>query len=413
MGVPVAVSQAGLEFDSCMSRSVLEGYLARSITMARILQDDVCLEDNLRMLRHIGAKFLGRAFLEWGNECKLSDGMRKATAVAERIHAMDPQVILQAGIFENVTTEVGAIPVPDWVFSAFDREAEPRNFRLAAMEFEDGLYVNHWGPGASVPDITRLETRMWFFYLAASFINLGIESLHVGQISLIGRNDAGLQHWSELLTMIRDHAKLHARRHFVLCDAHVSSGVNCYGLTYDPTKEEGGFRVGDKLLLDFHALPMRIREVSGRPHEAELAAGHLDALYGRSMGGVTPSGWSCDHLPYLVEFDNWGSTGHGGTSVAGKIGDLQGIDDRFWIWGWDEICWLANQSEADRNAWLHYAWNWLKNNDRCGFLEMPGMRVLLDPVSNCQTYHANTQSAACPDGFNQEETIRAIWLQRP
>jgi hypothetical protein len=25
-------------------------------------------------------------------------------------------------------------------------------------------------------------------------------------------------------------------------------------------------------------------------------------------------------------------------------------------------------------------------------------------------YFANTRSAACPQGFNQEETIKAIWL---
>jgi hypothetical protein len=279
------------------------------------------------------------------------------------------------------------------------------------MEFEDGLYVNHWSPGASVPDITRLETRMWFFYLAASYIDMGAEALHFGQIMLIGRNDPDLRVWWDTLSMVRQYAAQHARRHFVLCDAHVSSGVGCYGLSDDPAVAPGGYRVGDRLLLDFHALPLRIKEIPDRPHEAELAMGHLDALYGRSIGGVTPSGWTCDRLPYLVEFDNWGSTGRGGESVAGKVGSLVGIDDRYWIWGYDEITWFAHQSEADRNAWLWYARQWVADHDPNGFVQMPGMRGLADPVVGVSEYYANTRSDACPLGQNQEATIKAIWAQ--
>ena len=158
-------------------------------------------------------------------------------------------------------------------------------------------------------------------------------------------------------------------------------------------------------------MPLRIKEISDQPFRAELAVEHLDALYGRSIGGVTPSGWECTALPFLVEFDNWGSSGHGRESVAGKIGDIQGISDRYWIWGWDEICWFAHQTEPERNAWLWYAWQWLKEHDPSGFLEMPGMRGLADPVGDVREYYANTPSSACPLGYNQEEIIKAIWDQ--
>ena len=48
-----------------------------------------------------------------------------------------------------------------------------------------------------------------------------------------------------------------------------------------------------KLLMDFHSFPLRIKEILDRPEEAELKVGHTDAIYGRSKGGGTPSGWRC------------------------------------------------------------------------------------------------------------------------
>jgi hypothetical protein len=401
------------DFNGSMSRQTLESYLSRAITMAHLLQGSGNTEDNLRMLLHIGAKFVGRSLLHWGREAQLAVSLENGKIIADRIHALDPQIILQTGIFEIVTPEVEAIAIPDWVFEAFERQKEKRCFRVADMLFENGLYVNHWGRGGSVPDITRSETQLWLFYLAGSYIQMGAESLHVGQIMLMGRNDPELKTWWEVLSRIRRYAGQNARRHFVLCDAHVSSGVGCYGLSDDPNLAPGGFRIGENLLLDFHALPLRIKEIPAQPYKAELAVGHQDAIYGRSLGGVTPSGWRCEALPFLVEFDNWGSSGYGGESVAGKIGELQGINDRYWIWGWDEICWFAHQCETERNTWLHYAWNWVREHDCNGFLEMPGMRGLADPVGEVHEYYANTRSAACPTGFNQEETIRAIWNATP
>jgi hypothetical protein len=403
--------QQSFIFDGSMSRMVLESYLSRSITMSHFLQSHGYVKDNLRLLQNIGAKFCGRALLHWGNEQHLVHSLTLAESIARKIHALDSQIILQAGIFEIVTQEVNEIKVPSWVFQAFEITPEPRCFRYSEMIYPDGLYHNHWQQGSSVPDITRMETKMWFLYLAGSYIKIGIEAIHFGQITLIGRHDAELINWWEILSRVRKFAAEHARRHFILCDAHVSSGLGCYGLTDEVNLASGGYKVGEHLLLDFHALPLRIKEIEGKPYEAELQVGHLDSLYGRSLGGISPSGWKCDSLPFLVDIDNWGSSGHGGESVAGKIGNMVGINDRYWIWGWDEICWFAHQKEAYRNEWLWYAWKWIKQSDPNGFLEMPGMRGLADPVGDINEYYANKKSIACPKGFNQEETIKAIWEQ--
>lgn len=47
-------------------------------------------------------------------------------------------------------------------------------------------------------------------------------------------------------------------------------------------------------------------ELPEKPQEAILKVGFSDGIYGHSKGGVTPSGWQYEHLPYLVEIDNWG-----------------------------------------------------------------------------------------------------------
>ena len=126
--------------------------------------------------------------------------------------------------------------------------------------------------------------------------------------------------------------------------------------------------------------------------------GYLDSLFGRSKGGRTPSGWTCESLPYLVELDNFGRSRRGGQNIGAH-----------WIWGYDEICWFAHQSEEYRNQWLRYAWDWVQQHDPNGYLQMPGSRTLAAPVGDVRWYFANTASPAVPTGFNQEETIRSIW----
>ena len=81
-----------------------------------------------------------------------------------------------------------------------------------------------WGRGASVPDVSRDETKLWFYYLAASYIDAGCEAVHFGQAELMNKNDPDLKHWSEVVDSARRHAKKHARRHFVVCAAPVPGG---------------------------------------------------------------------------------------------------------------------------------------------------------------------------------------------
>jgi hypothetical protein len=367
-----------------MSRAVLESYLSRAISMEGLLNGRGDLDDNIRMLKATGAKFIGRSLCLWTREANLLCNLKRAKELLPKVHAAAPDMILQACIFESVSTQVEQVPVPDWAFKALGLPVEKRNFRYADMLYLDGRRRNQWGRNASVPDVSRPETKLWFYFLAASYIDLGFEAIHIGQAELMYGNDRTLEHWSEVLRLVRAYAARHARRHQVLCDAHVPSG---------------GLVRNGRLLFHFHSLPLRIKEVPDRPQEAVLKVGFADGIYGRSKGGVTPSGWACDHLPYLAEIDNWGVSRQPGTAGAGGI----------WVWGYDEITWFAHQSKEYRARWLRYAWDWVRATDPSGYLQMPGSRTLRSPQDGKRWYHANTPSPAVPDGLGDEEAIRAVW----
>lgn len=381
------------QFDGSISREVLENYLDRSISFTELLHDDLTKprndkgidpRDNLRFILDTKAKFVGRALMCWGRERELDTLLQNAKPFAERLHQADPDIVLQGAEFEIVTKGVETIAIPASVFTEFGQAVTNRNFRYSEMLYADGHFADHWGAGASVPDMSRLETRLWFYFLATKYIGAGIEAIHFGQVGLMDNHDPHHAGWLDMLGRVRAYAHQHARRHFVICDAHT------------PT---GGYVENGRLLFDAHAFPLRIVEVAGQPYKGVLKVGYADSIFNRSKGGITPSGWSCEHLPYLVEFDNFGGRNQGHPSRAP------------YIWGWDEITWFALMPEAERNDWLRYAWAWVKQTDPNGHLEMPGSRVL-SPARGSggpHWYWANTRSEACPSGFNTEATIEELW----
>ena len=370
-------------FDGSISREVLENYLSRSMTNMDLLMGRGNFDDNLRMIQNTGVKFAGRAIYRWGGETALPNLLKSGKLAARNVHAMDPDIILQAGEFEIVTTQVNQLKIPAKVFELFGLEPEERNFRYDDMIYPDGHRVNHWNKGASVPDMSCLETRMWFVYLAVCYIDIGCEAIHFGQVEIMDDRDPDHVHWREMMRIARAYAKKNARRHMLICDAHVPSG----GIVHD-----------GELMFDVHSFPLRMKNVAGEPQHAVLEVGYMDTIYKRSKGGMTPSGWECESLPYIVEVDNYGRTNHEG-EIFGK----------YWCWGYDEMSWFAHQPKDYRNEWLRYAWDWIRETDPNGFLQMPGSRVLHSPVDERHWYFANTPSAATPDGFDQEETIKAIW----
>lgn len=380
-----------------ISKEALQCYLAHSITQAEFLASDGFYndgpypykEDDIRMLKNVGAKFIGRAVYSWGKEeiFQSADFWNNGKALINEMHAADVDMIFQAAIFEIVTTKINQIAIPDWVFKAFDQPVEQRNFRYEQMLNEEGTFIDHWRKGSSVPDISRLETQLYFYYLAVRYMQIGIEAIHFGQAELMAMKDwkQGFRAWQSLLDKVRAGAKKYARRGTVLCDAHLP---------------HGGIAVKGHLLFDFVSFPLRLKEIPDKPQEVKLELGYLDGIYGKTIGGITPSGWPCERSLYLVEFDNFGISKHP---------DIANIKDHY-AWGYDEVSWLAKQDSTYGKSFLNYAQQWLADHDSIGFLEMPGSRIITGLQTN--RFRANTQSADCPVGWGLEGAIKLIFTNK-
>src|ERR1700743_1603756 len=149
-------------FGGAITREVLDDYLSRSISMEGMLHGRSDLADDIRMLSTTGAKYIGRSICLWGKEADLSANLQRAKAAIPQVHRADPDMVLEACIFEIVTSQVEQVPVPDWAFAALGRPAEKRNFRYADIVYAEGPRRTQWGANAGVPDVSRPETKLWF-----------------------------------------------------------------------------------------------------------------------------------------------------------------------------------------------------------------------------------------------------------
>jgi hypothetical protein len=387
-------------FDGSISREALENYLDRSVTAGYFLVEGTperyrfpYREDDIRMIRNIGAKFIGRSIYRWSEESRLADTafLGHAKRLIDRMHGYDPEIVFQACLFEHVSADVNNLAIPEWVFTAFDLPVEQRNFNSAEMvkRLDPKAEMRWGGSGGGVPMINNLETRLWFYFLAKTYIDIGCEAFHLGQVELIGRDDPDKTCYAEFLKKIRDYAARNARRHYVILDGHTPYG---------------GFVKDGVSLLDFNSFPLRIKEVVERPTEGMLEVGYSDGIFLKSQGAISPSGWAAESMPYLVEFDNFGTNGNPGVA---------NLNDHF-CWGWDDISWFAFQDEDYRNRWLWYAFDWIRETDPNGHLQMCVIRMITGEraAETLRSYFANTRSEACPVGYSQEETIKEIWSTR-
>ena len=274
---PVAPAR-DYHFDKTISRAVLENYLSRSISMEGVFNGHGDLDDNIRMIKSIGAKYIGRSLCLWNGEANFLSNIERAKQQVPKALAANPDLILEACVFETVSPGVEQIPIPNWVFTALGQPVEKRNFIYTNMIYAAPEQRRSMGRNAQVPDESRIETQLWFYYQAATYIDIGFEGIHFGQVEIMNNNDRDNAHWEHLFNLVRAHAAKNARRHMVLLNGHV------------PT---GGLQRNGNPLLDFNAFPLRVMETPDKPQEAILKLGFSDGIYNRSKGGLTFSGWKC------------------------------------------------------------------------------------------------------------------------
>ncbi len=158
------------------------------------------------MLTNIGAKYIGRSLCLWNGEDRFLKNIERAKQQAPKALAADPDMVLEACVFETVSPGVEQIPIPDWVFTALGQSVETRNFVYTNMIYDNPKQRRAMGRNAQVPDESRIETQLWFYYQAASYIDAGFEGIHFGQVEIMNKNDPGNAHWAHLLALVRDYA---------------------------------------------------------------------------------------------------------------------------------------------------------------------------------------------------------------
>ena len=384
----------------------LRYYLSRAMTLQGAVEVPAAVRYQLlSWAARLGTRFAGRVGGFWmtpgsdADEQAWYDSTRQAATLLRRAQ---PEIVVQGAIYEIVYSGANNLTVPNRIRAEFGEDTlqlRKRRFKLLDMMYPGYFSATNSAPyrleasppgiSPGVPDMSRPETQMWFYFCARRQIDAGCEALHFGQVRLMDNRDPGHRAWWSMLARVRRYARTR-NRGFVLCDAHT------HGEFYDPDPAHPLPDSLRQLLFDFHATPLRPTEVDTLrrgTHGAKLDyAGWVQpdvALYGLSAGGRTPSGWYCHHLPGLVEFDNFG----------GAV--LYKPNQPPFVWGMDEISWFANQPRPYRSEWLLYAAARVQQLDPSVYLELPGLRVVRVPGQPQRDYRADLD--------NQGTTIRDIW----
>lgn len=439
-------------FDGSMSEAVLRRYVSRAVTFQTLSVYDPLFEESLRLITNIGAKFIGRAaHFSWAPHLtyeQVEAYYEEARESARLAHEADPELLLQAGVFEIIYRgTVESQPIPAWVFRDFGLEPEERHFDWESMCFPVGFEFaktcwgdwssrNFWRQDAAWPFIGSLETQMYFYYSICRYIDAGYEAVHLGQAErTCGCRWEFYADWDRVLTLARRYAKTHARRGIVLFDCHT-------------VFESGGMKIGDRLLVDVIAAGMIPTDdvYEDGVYKCKLYDYEEweQSWLGRSEGGRHPLGFDIDHCLTIMEFDNYGRPGPVGV-----------YNELYTPWGYDDVTWFTTQPEWYRNEYLRYCDRVLKTTrldtrgNQVYFLQPQLRRNITcdgdEPVclytagdafdeerlmryaaydridvtkrddgsyqlKTTLQYRANNQSDGCPNGFNQEDTIKSIFM---
>jgi len=180
----------------------------------------------------------------------LLKNLERAKDQLPKLHGADPEMVVQACIFEIVTHPGGAGARPGMGVQGHG-PAGPRR----GTSLRDMIYAGRQGdePVGAQWFRARREpagTKLWFYFLAASYIDVGCEAIHFGQVELMNGNDRDLRPLHRDPSADSVLRPGHARRPH----AHQRR-----------PRPSGGLVRDGKLLFRLHSFPLRIKEVRDRP----------------------------------------------------------------------------------------------------------------------------------------------------
>ena len=397
-----------------LTKPLLEAYLDRAIVhmSASSYPPSLWKERSRKFLNDTGAKFIHWADIGWVRRYA-PENWTKLTDQIDAVHNTDygADVLFECGVMEAVgKIQIDSTPIPKWLLTVLTdtgiqdkRKIGPNGkefFSYEAMfdrNAEDWpkKYVGLWNADPafeqSVPDLTMLETQIYYAYLIAEYIDSGFEGVMFGQTMLTGARDKDNAALNSICNFARRWAAARGYRKAVTLTSHVNRNT-------DYPKSNG------KPIFTHITWPSRLSVRNDEPLVLQFgpdvkAKGHRQS--GEQIVGLL----KLDHdLPILLEIDNY-SRRNGPSAVCDE--------------GYDEITGYAVQSPEQRSEFLkHYYFECRKWRDKDGnarvHLAMPGHRCLNVPVS---LYTLENGEPSPPTSFywpykeegGEEETIKELF----
>lgn len=364
----------------------IDRYLSRAVFAVGL--SDLLIEDKKEYGTHadycafietcvyLKVSFLSRATFMWDIESRMIPGSAFYNAAKKTVIDLEQAYaaaglsapILEAAILENVTYDVREVPIPEYVLQAFQDEDGFAGNYLPTTNYH--FKQENICTDPLVPDVTRIEARMWMYYLATQYLSMGYRSLHMGNYSIIASRDAQeavpYRYTYQLFSKIRAFAA-QQKNGFVLLNADL------HDIYYNND--------GKTLLFDFNTSPIRPWETlnnlayEGTPcHGNQVAEIFGPALNGgelKSKGGISPSGCLYDHTPTLFNLD-WAMC-----DEPNGVPYFYSHYPNYRPWGYDEASWFDQLTDSCQAYWLHNAAMAIKN--KVGhrlYLKMPGLNAM-------------------------------------
>lgn len=423
-------------FCGSISQNTIHLYLQKAASYGYVTEgiiNEEMFNDEIGMLQYTNPKWLGRVAGEWQAGENDYQEFSNAVYVANRIHnEVDSSIILQAAIYEHIDKRISntsdwRIMIPDSIFTIFCNTEYPGY--TGYFEFNNIVYE-----GTEIPDMSKPETQMWFYYRAIQYINAGYESLHMGQFQIMNNRDSLNSGWYKMLTEIRNYAKNYARRKIVLIDCHfVSSqcqdlyfGLNDvpYLCKYKMLGDKTIISPTDTLLFDFISFTLLpdeflepVKELSNfyDGYDRLCLINYKDCtLLNKTYVGLEPQQFNNQiTLPMLVEMDN------GGTNIYDCEGfktdetyscntdmDATLETPEYLTWGFGgESVWYSLQSPGYKHYFSWYAYDLIPTlNENCH------VRLNLRmPITYSQAPWPGIIYSAIQDNESDAKMIEWIW----
>ncbi len=367
--------QVGHVFKPNNCRSAMEGILNRSARFAGLnelrIANDSLYCDQIQLAVDLNIGLIKNPATHWGTQSK-EWWENMCYTVCDINQAYDcagqRRPILEFMNLEVVDSGVCWYNVCDDVINAFEDEIEEKYgnadyphtfFDIDSIQYEvDSLneYEDDEDYDYGIPDITRLEAKMYMFYLAKRYMDCGYRGMNLADVGRYTKNDTDLSHLEGFIKKVKKYSKDSLGYKLTVC---------------------GGpeiLKVGNNFLFDYVETSLRAIERTDFFPEGSACANDPFQAYisedddycdlpDSDLTGISPDG--CDGtMPILYKLDN-----HRGLVVEGGAPTSECTN----TYGMDEGTWWKNLSEECQIEFFEYYYCNQNELDKKRYFEIPAM----------------------------------------